>query len=82
MTSADARVLQLEQALRVLLETRDGQVVHRAALEGAQKALNGAPQGDYREALLLSGFRILSAGHTQTVFEFVSDLVLNKRKAA
>lgn len=32
---------QAKQALREVLENRDGQIVHRAALERAQKALKG-----------------------------------------
>lgn len=33
------RIRKLERALREVLENRDGQIVHRAALERAQKAL-------------------------------------------
>lgn len=36
------RVKELESALREVLDNRDGQIVHRAALERASKALKGA----------------------------------------
>lgn len=69
-----ARALELEKALREVLTNRDGQIVHRAALERAQKALDGSTVNDYREALLLQGFRSLKEGHKQTVLDFVAEL--------
>lgn len=33
---------------------------------------------DYREALLLEGFRLLSEGHKETVLEFVTELAKAK----
>ncbi len=34
---------------------------------------------DYREALLLQAFRLLSEGHQQTVLEFVAELAKAKQ---
>lgn len=35
---------------------------------------------DYREALLLEGFRLLSEGHKETVLEFVAELAEHAKK--
>lgn len=57
--------------------TRQAEEVRRIAAELVQEG--AAFWQDYREALLVEGFRLLKESHKQTVLEFVAELAGERR---